>query len=246
MASRLRTATLVSLGAHVALGFAVREFGGPVAAPAIPQEAYVEIGMQPEPAPVSPIANTQQVAPIPPIPKVRQTTPRSASPKPSASAPAPAAPAGAASDPDPGAPEDLTDATFVVGGASTRAGGAPAGTGTGRAPGLAVPGGGAASDGAGALPSDHSSPVSLSGERWSCPWPAEADTERIDEQAVVIRVVVTPDGRAESAELVSDPGHGFGTAALACALHTRFTPAHDRAGKPLRARSPPIRMRFTR
>ena len=57
-------------------------------------------------------------------------------------------------------------------------------------------------------PPDLSTPVSLRVERWSCPWPPEADSERIDEQTVVIRVVVDPEGIVEAAELVGEPGHG--------------------------------------
>jgi protein TonB len=93
---------------------------------------------------------------------------------------------------------------------------------------------------------DHASAVSLPEQSWSCPWPAEAEAERIDEQTVIIRVVVNADGFAASAEMLEDPGHGFGRAAVACALHTRFTPARDRKGRPVRAVSPPIRVRFTR
>jgi protein TonB len=93
---------------------------------------------------------------------------------------------------------------------------------------------------------DASSTVSLESHAWSCPWPGEADAERIDEQTVVIRVVVDAAGNAESATVLSDPGHGFGTAAVSCAMQTRFTPARDPKGTPIRARSPPIRVRFTR
>ncbi len=93
---------------------------------------------------------------------------------------------------------------------------------------------------------DRSAAVALAEEDWSCPWPAEADAAEIDEQAVVLRVVVRADGTVQSAALVSDPGFGFGAAALACARRTRFTPARDAQGKPVAARSPPIRVRFTR
>jgi protein TonB len=144
-----------------------------------------------------------------------------------------------------GVPLDLTGETPVIG-TSGRGTGTPAadGDGFGRAQGN---GGkpGLASEGRGSGP-DLSTTVSLEGQSWSCPWPPEADSERIDEQTVVIRVVVHPDGSAESAEIVVEPGHGFGKAAVACALITRFTPAHDRAGDAVRARSPPIRVRFTR
>jgi protein TonB len=62
----------------------------------------------------------------------------------------------------------------------------------------------------------------------------------------VIRVVVDANGKVESAEIVSDAGHGFGAAAIACALRTHFTPARAADGNPIRAQSPPIRVRFTR
>lgn len=88
--------------------------------------------------------------------------------------------------------------------------------------------------------------VRLDAAAWSCDWPREAVAEDIYEQAVVLRVVVRADGRVEAAQLVDDPGHGFGRAALACAKRTVFTPALDEDGAPTRALSPPIRVRFTR
>jgi len=88
--------------------------------------------------------------------------------------------------------------------------------------------------------------VRLEASAWSCDWPREAVAEDIYEQAVVLRVVVRADGHVEAAQLVDDPGHGFGRAALACAKRTVFTPALDKQGEPTRALSPPIRVRFTR
>lgn len=88
--------------------------------------------------------------------------------------------------------------------------------------------------------------VKLDAQAWSCAWPREAVAEDIYEQAVVLRVVVRADGHVEAAQLVDDPGHGFGRAALACAKRTVFTPALDEQGEPTRALSPPIRVRFTR
>ena len=93
---------------------------------------------------------------------------------------------------------------------------------------------------------DHSRPVSLADDDWNCAWPRSAEAADIDEQAVVIRVVVRADGSVESAQLVHDPGAGFGAAALECARRSRFRPALDRQGKALRAASPSIRVRFTR
>jgi protein TonB len=93
---------------------------------------------------------------------------------------------------------------------------------------------------------DRSGGVSLEDPSWSCPWPPEADAERIDEQTVVIKVVVAPSGAVHAATVVSDPGHGFGPAAIACALRHRFTPARDRNGRPVRAESPSVVVHFTR
>jgi protein TonB len=89
-------------------------------------------------------------------------------------------------------------------------------------------------------------PVGLPATDWSCPWPHEADALSIDEETVVIRVVVRPNGAVVSADLVSDPGHGFGPVALACARSQRFPPALDDAGAPITATSPPVRVHFTR
>jgi protein TonB len=142
-------------------------------------------------------------------------------------------------------PLDLTDQAPVVG-TSGRGTGSPVGNGDGL--GSARGNGdkpGLASTGQISGP-DRSTTVSLEGQSWTCPWPPEADSEQIDEQTVVIRVVVDPDGSAESAEIILEPGHGFGKAAVACALRTHFTPAHDRDGNAIRTRSPPIRVRFTR
>ncbi len=79
-----------------------------------------------------------------------------------------------------------------------------------------------------------------------CPWPREAEGLGIDEQVVLLRVVVGADGRASSADVLADPGHGFGQAALGCARVARFEPARDRAGQPYAATSPPIRVTFRR
>lgn len=89
-------------------------------------------------------------------------------------------------------------------------------------------------------------PVSLPARDWICPWPREAESLGIDEQVVVLRVVVTAEGRASFVGLLADPGHGFGQAALGCAHQARFEPATDRHGRAYTATSPPIRVRFTR
>jgi protein TonB len=92
---------------------------------------------------------------------------------------------------------------------------------------------------------DLSRPLALADPDWTCPWPREADDTQIDEQEAVIRVVVGPEGRGESASVVQDPGFGFGAQAARCAMDADFFPAHDRSGRPVRAASS-IRVRFTR
>lgn len=145
-----------------------------------------------------------------------------------------------------GAPVDLTADTVVTGTATAYAGGVTASNGTSAS--LVEQGPRAPSPpretSSAAL--DLSIPVSLASENWSCPWPHEADTEQIDEQTVILRVVVAAGGDPESATVVFDPGHGFGAAAAVCALRTHFTPGRNHTGEPVRALSPPIRVRFTR
>jgi protein TonB len=136
---------------------------------------------------------------------------------------------------------DLTANTFVTGSANAYAGGTTTASGTNT---KAV-----FSQIIAPEPSrepDRSRPVSLAENEWQCAWPRAADAADIDEQSVVLRAWVRLDGSVESARLVSDPGHGFGEAALACAARTHFAPARDRQGQTLRAESPPIRVRFTR
>lgn len=89
-------------------------------------------------------------------------------------------------------------------------------------------------------------PVGQPARELSCPWPREADALSVDEQTVVISAIVRPDGTVASAELLSDPGYGFGQISLACVRKQRFVPAADEDGRPITATSPPIRVRLTR
>jgi protein TonB len=141
------------------------------------------------------------------------------------------------------APLDFTGFDIVSGQAPGYAGGVTASTGSSAQAVEAVPGSGGDANGSVA---SRARPIRLPARNWDCPWPREADALRIDEQTVVLRVVVTTEGRVTSAELVSDPGHGFGQAALACARRARFDAALDRDGQPFVATSPPIRVRFKR
>jgi protein TonB len=145
-------------------------------------------------------------------------------------------------------PVDFTGAAFVVGGAATFPGGTTAARGTGTAPGSSGPPAGSSPPGAGghARAPSRARAVSLDQAAWSCPWPAEADAEQVNERTVVLRATVRADGRAETVDLLSDPGFGFGPAARACALTTRFEPARNADGQPIAAQSAPIRVHFFR
>jgi len=205
------------------------------------RETLVEVSLAPTfspraPKPVrTPSEDPQRRAPF----RHPATASRAAARSPAPASPAPSDDASPAAGAGVDAPLDLTGATLVVASTGNPASGSGHGTGHGS---------GAAADRSGPSPGagDRSGGVSLEHHDWTCPWPHEADDQQIDEQTVVIQVVVGPDGRVESATLVSDPGHGFGQAAIACALRTRFTPARDRDGQPRRATSPAVLVRFTR
>jgi protein TonB len=148
--------------------------------------------------------------------------------------------------PDLGAAVDLTSDSVVVGTANAYSGGITSSTGTGTAAAQQPFTTGEREPSSMPATPDRSTPVLLRSENWSCPWPPEADARQIDEQTVVLRVVVDSDGGPRSVTVLADPGHGFGPAAAACAMRTRFTPAHGHSGEPIGAASPPIRVRFTR
>ncbi len=143
------------------------------------------------------------------------------------------------------APADFTGSAFIVGAGASYAGGVTSSTGTSRKPVLAEAYPEAARTVSPAIRS-RARPVSLDQSAWNCPWPAEADAQQVNEQTVVLRATIRADGRADSVEVLTDPGFGFGAAARLCALRTRFEPAHNPAGLPIAAPSPPIRVHFFR
>lgn len=208
--------------------------------------APIEIAIDPSVAPPDP-------APPPPPPEPHRAPVFARRPMQVARATTSAAsalpPAGAAtSDPRSGsaAPVNLTGETLVRASSGSAAGSSAASSGSGQRAGPHWEGGAGAPSANGPGTGDRSGAVSLEDQSWSCPWPRGADADQIDEQTVVIRVVIDADGTVVSAKVLSDPGHGFGDAAVACALRSRFNPARDREGRPTRAPSPPIVVRFTR
>lgn len=156
-----------------------------------------------------------------------------------------------AADPKSNEPVDLTN-SFVQGAGTSYAGGTTAPTGTAqtavRAPGAVGGGtpGGTGTSAAAPSAVDKSRSLRLRGGLdWDCPFPPEADTEQIDQAAATIEVAVGQDGRVTSVRLISDPGHGFGRQARACAMGKSFEAALDRDGNPL-ASTKQFRVTFNR
>jgi len=232
-----------ALGLSEVLGAPVANWSAEMAA-RIHDEIARERAVDLSPPPPPPAPPPRAEPPPPPPAAVRAPRPVRA-PATRAVAPSPPAQAGKLSAMA-NAPVDLTGAAFVVGGAASFPGGVTAAQGTGEKPGTAaaMPDGGAGADRSHA-PS-RARPVSLDQAAWSCPWPAEADAEQVNEKTVVLRVRVQADGRAAAVDVLSDPGFGFGAAARGCALATRFEPARDADGRPITALSAPIRVHFYR
>lgn len=220
--------------------------------------------MQPPPPPPPPEVKSSSVVLPPPLSQktvetVRQKSKtikrnsRSRSKVTSASsAPAPApAPAQAAKiitvETNPNVPLDLTQEVFVTGTTNQYAGGVTTQTGTStqfiasinQTPLPSIP------TVTPATPSKARS-VGLASGAWQCAWPQRAMAKEIYEQSVTLRVTVQADGHVTNAKVIHDPGDGFGEAAIACALNTKFSPALNRKGKAIKAESPPIKVRFTR
>lgn len=195
-------------------------------------EYEVEIVREPDPP------KADEPEPPKPEPEALKDAPKD-QPK---DAPAPAAAQAGqvlAADPVNNEPVDLTN-TFVQGAGTSYVGGTTAPTGSAqtavRAPGAVGSGtiGGTGTGPQGPPPVDKSRTLRLRGGLdWDCPFPPEADTEQIDQAAATIEVSVGQDGRVQSVKLISDPGHGFGRQARACAMGKSFEPALDRDGNPL-------------
>lgn len=201
------------------------------------------------------LTQTREVEfPEPPPPTEMAAPPAEAKPEPAqprplrlrtpTPAPAPAAASRALTAPT-STPVDLTQQTLIVGQTATSLGGVTLAGATGATVGYGdPPGSGPASD-TEAGPG-RSRPVQLAQAEWRCPWPAAADEALIDAQTATIAVWVDAEGTVLDTRIVHDPGYGFGAAAQRCAQKTRFSPARDRKGQPIRAWSPAIRVHFSR
>ena len=154
------------------------------------------------------------------------------------------------------APLDLTDQGILSGSGTRFSGGVSAADGTATtavrkqtAIANGVQGGRGTAPAAPPPPTvDKSQPAGLIlGDDWSnCPFPPEADAEQQNQAVVRLVIVVGPDGRPSSVNVLSDPGYGFGQAARQCAMRKRYTPGLDALGKPVSKATPPFRVRFQR
>lgn len=245
-ASVLLACVMLSLTTHAAaVWWAEGWVQGPDAAPTNVVFELVEMppAEPPTPAPVSEPEPEPMPKPALSKPRARRASPSRPSPAESA---APTAPVPAAEALAQGGPVDFTNSTFITGRASALAGGVSTGAGIRGVQGARKSAVGPRRAGGGRGEPSRARSVRLGGNEWQCDWPAAAVAEDIYEQFVVLRVVARADGNVERVTIVEDPGHGFGAAAMGCARRTRFTPARDALGAPVRATSPPIRVRFTR
>lgn len=257
-----------ALGIHATVYALAPQRAAMSAVPA-PDEVAIELFEPPPPAPeLPPEPEEPALAVMAPEPKERVVQPvrkpsraeppaRPEPPKPAEAAPPPQEPEPVA-EPAPPVEQELNEpAPALVADADApsshevRQGGGTGGTGQGGSP-NGVPGGkgpAVAATGQGVkngTGTGSAQPVTLSMKNWRCAWPSEAEYEDFDEQLVAIRVVVAEDGRVEKAEVLSDPGYGFGRAARDCARRVRFNPAKDAFGRAIKAQSPPIHVKFVR
>lgn len=201
---------------------------------------------EPEPAP--------ETEPEPEVPlPVDETIPPSEEPPPPA-----AAEAGQilAAEPDPSEPLDLTEEGFVTGPGTNFSGGKTASTGTSktavrdaRARPSGINGAKGKAEAVGGPPAvDKSRPAGLpTNANWnSCPWPAQATSEQINNAVVRVVVVVAADGRPTSVNVVSEPGYGFGNMAQRCAMRFTYPVGLDKMGNPTARATPPFRIKFQR
>jgi protein TonB len=152
--------------------------------------------------------------------------------------------------------DDTADFTLVQGSGANYAGGTTAAQGTAASAvhGPASPAAAAGARSAPAAPAatrPASSPDLSRGAApvaadWNCSSLFPSDPGAGDQAMVTIVVTVRSDGTPQSVAILSDPGHGFGSAARSCALGQRYAAALDRDGHATTASTPPIRVRFAR
>jgi hypothetical protein len=249
ISKELSLALAISLGLHAV--WLVREAKASSAKVSEISEVSLETIAPPpkvaETKPEEPPAPTN--APPEPVQRMQATHPSRAS---SQSAPSAAQAAKTLTAPDAAGASDLADFTMVQGEGTSYAGGTTSAIGNSRS---AVQG--PVSDVAAALPRaavtsaressvDRSRSATPAVPAWDCSRLFPSDADAGDYATVLIAVSVGSDGSAKRVAMLRDPGHGFGAAAIQCAMSQRFQAALDRTGNPVAATTPPILVRFSR
>jgi protein TonB len=248
----LETATHDRVWLGVALAAAI---GGHAAvASALPRHSFLH---QPARAPshivdidLAPVVSRPPDIATPSEPPKHETTRLPGPPQARPQNPAPSHAAAVLTRPDhANDPLDFTD-SFVVGSASTYAGGATAAQGIGSGAGpvpvpSAQPSPPPAPPPSSPGPDRHRNPSVAGGDEWRCPFPPEADAADVDSAVATLRVAVDASGTVHSVSVQSDPGHGFGREASRCALTRPWSPALDHDGKPIDGVAV-VRVRFVR
>lgn len=229
----LAGATLVAGCIHVIAALVLLHFVSrdSTIRPRVNDVVEIEIPKPPQPQP-------------PPTPVVQRAhqprSRRTASEREALAPPRPAEAAPISTKKDPANPLDLTN-TIVAGSAPSDGGGSIMATGLSQNgdKGAAAPM--ATSMQSHPPPSAVAPPAAVGPERsrhatlmgsaeWKCPFPSEADAEKIDVAVATIRVDVDPAGRTTGVTILKDPGHGFGREARRCAMAKGWSAALDRNG----------------
>jgi protein TonB len=250
----LVTSSVASVMLYVLGGVALSRMNWQPTQRVVPPPLEVELLAPPPPPPAIP--EPEPPAPEPPpvmkpakvveriVEKAPPPPPAEPPPEPS-NEPPPPAEAGQVVAAEPDAPADFTGFDIASGKGARYRGGVTASNGTNTQAVFAPVVDRSAAPGSGGNVS-LAQPVRLEVRDWTCPWPEQADLLAVDEERVVLKVDVDVGGQVTAASVLTDPGYGFGAAALRCARQHRFLPATDVAGRPIAASSPPIRVRFSR
>jgi periplasmic protein TonB len=245
----LSVAVLVSVGLHAV--WLAREAKASSASAAVVAEVSLEAQAPRQRAPEPKAEPTPEPTNSPPEPVVRNTSVRT-QPASGRALPVAAQAARTMTAPDNDEGSSLADFTMVQGEGTQYAGGTTSAIGTSRA---AVRGPksdapatvqrailGPKSD----LLPDRSRSATPAVPAWDCSRLFPSDANAGDYATVLIAVSVRTDGSPKRVAMLRDPGHGFGAAAIQCAMSQRFNVALDRQGSPIAATTPPIIVRFSR
>lgn len=249
ISKELSVAVAISVGLHAV--WLVREAKASSVTANMVSEVSLERLPPPKKAPETKLEELVPSTNAAPEPVVRNTAAKASSANAKA-LPAAAQAAKTLTAPDDANGSDLADFTMVQGEGSSYAGGTTSAVGTSRA---AVRG--PASDAAATAPRavvgvkseptlDRSRSATPSVPAWDCSRLFPSDADAGDYATVLIAVSVGSDGSAKRVAMLRDPGHGFGAAAIQCAMGQRFNAALDRTGNPVAATTPPIVVRFSR